>query len=252
MRVHLKIQGVRFSYNSTPILKGINFSVKKGELVSILGINGAGKSTLLKTINLILKPQKGTVILNGEIVEKYTNRERARLIGYVPQFCPRRAMTVFDAVLLGRKPYIMWDVKELDIKKAKEVLNKLFLQNIALRNISELSGGEFQKVMIARALAQEPEVLLLDEPTTNLDMKNQTEVMNLIRKITKEKNISTIMVIHDVNLALRYSDKFIFMKAGKVHQVGGKEIITEDNIWSIYGVKTNVIKNSDVLFVVPI
>ncbi len=244
--MHLKIEGIEFSYNSTEVLRGINFEIKKGELVSILGTNGAGKTTLLKTINLILKPKRGVVYLNGKRLDKMSAREIAQKIGYVPQYSPKKPIKVFDAVLLGRKPYIRWEVSRHDIKKAEEVLKLLNLEKLAMRSLFELSGGEFQKVMIARAIAQEPEVLLLDEPMANLDLKNQLEVAELIRSITETRGVSTLVVMHDVNLALRISHRFIMMKEGKIFKVGGAEIITEDSIKQVYGVDAVVKEIPDI------
>lgn len=249
--IRLRVEGVEFSYGSVKALKGISFEVEKGELVSILGTNGAGKSTLLKTINLILKPHTGVVYLDGKSVREMKREEIARRIGYVPQFHQRNVLRVFETVLLGRKPYIKWNVTREDVEKAEKILEVMNLTQLAFRRMDELSGGEFQKVMLARAIAQEPQVLLLDEPTSNLDLKNQLEVMELIRRITKEKNLSTIVVMHDINLALRFSDRFILMKGGEIFQAGGKEIITEENIKRTYAVEVKVIKSSDLIIVIP-
>lgn len=249
--IRLRVEGIEFNYGSVKALKGVSFEVKKGELVSILGTNGAGKSTLLKTINLILKPRTGVVYLDGKSLKEMKREDIARRIGYVPQFHQRNALKVFEAVLLGRKPYIKWRVTDEDVKKVENILETMNLTHLAFRGTDELSGGEFQKVMLARAIAQEPKVLLLDEPTSNLDLKNQLEVMELMRRITKEKSLSTIVVMHDINLALRFSDRFILMKSGQIFQAGGKEIITEENVERTYGVKARIIKKSDLIVVIP-
>ncbi|WP_423793116.1 ABC transporter ATP-binding protein [Methanocaldococcus indicus] len=232
----LSVDGVEFSYKSRKILNNIKFEVKRGEVVSILGVNGAGKSTLLKCINKILKPKKGTILIDNFDIDKLNNSELAKLVGYVPQKSEGNYMTVFDTVLLGRKPHIKWEVSERDIELTYKVLKLLDLEDYALRYTNELSGGELQKVIIARALVQEPKVLLLDEPTNNLDLKNQLEVMKIIKDVSKSKNIASIIVMHDLNLALRFSDKFIMLKDGYVYAYGGKEIITPENIKAVYGV----------------
>ncbi|RLC61258.1 MAG: ABC transporter ATP-binding protein, partial [Chloroflexi bacterium] len=164
--MRLEIQGVHFSYGSIPALKDISIEVREGEVVSLVGPNGSGKTTLLKCINKILSPQKGTVLLAKKDVSKLSLKELARLAGYVPQGTVRSLpTTVFDTVLLGRKPYLSWTVGTRDKDVASNLLQSMGMENMALRDFNELSGGEKQKVLLARALAQEPAVLLLDEPT---------------------------------------------------------------------------------------
>ena len=146
-------------------------------------------------------------------------------MGYIPQRSETGFITVFDAVLLGRKPYIKWDVSSKDIELTEEILKVMNLEEYALRYINELSGGEMQKVVIARALVQQPRILLLDEPTSDLDLKNQLEVMKLIKEVSCAQNIASIVVMHDINLALRYSDKFIVLKDGQVFTSGGRDLL---------------------------
>ena len=169
----------------------------------------------------------------------------------MPQRSEQSFITVFDAVLLGRKPYIKWDVTKNDIEITERVLSILGLKKLSLRYINELSGGEFQKVVIARALVQQPKVILLDEPTNNLDLKNQFEVMDIIKKISKRKGISSVIVMHNINLALRLSDRFILLKEGKVFAEGGLEIITKDNIEKVYGVPVTVENIRGITVVLP-
>ncbi len=247
----LNVDGIEFSYPSKNVLKNIKFSVNRGEVVSILGINGAGKSTLLKCINRILKPQKGTVFIDEFDLKKLNSKKIAQKMAYVPQnIAGNNFMTVFDTVLLGRKPYIEWDATEKDLEITGNILKLMQLEKYALRNVFELSGGELQKVIIARALVQEPRVLLLDEPANNLDLKNQLEVMKLIGNISKTQNISAIMVIHDLNLALRFSDKFIMLKDEKIFSEGDSEIINSQNIKEVFNVKAYVDKYNDIPIVV--
>jgi iron complex transport system ATP-binding protein len=153
---------------------------------------------------------------------------------------------------LGRKPHIKWEVSDRDIEITHKVLKLLNLEDYALRYTNELSGGELQKVIIARALVQEPQILLLDEPTNNLDLKNQLEVMKIIRDISKSQNIASIVVMHDLNLALRYSDKFIMLKDGVIYAEGGKEIINPENIKAVYGVDAYVENVKGIPIVIPI
>ncbi len=248
----LSVDGVEFAYKSRKILNNVKFEVKKGEVVSILGVNGAGKSTLLKCINKILKPKRGTILIDNFDINNLDNLELAKKVGYVPQKAEGNYMTVFDTVLLGRKPHIKWEVSDKDIEITHKVLKLLNLEDYALRYTNELSGGELQKVIIARALVQEPQILLLDEPTNNLDLKNQLEVMRIIRDISKSQNIASIVVMHDLNLALRYSDKFIMLKDGVIYAEGGREVINSENIKAVYGVDVYIENIRGVPVVVPI
>lgn len=248
----LSINGIKFSYGSREILKDVSFEVEEGEIFSILGTNGAGKSTLLKCINRILTPKKGTILIDNFDIRKMDNSQLAKYIGYVPQRSSGNYMTVFDTLLLGRKPYIKWKVSRKDIETVYRVLELLGLEEHAWKYTNELSGGELQKVVIGRALVQEPEVLLLDEPTNNLDIKNQLEVMEIIRSISKSEGITSVLVMHDLNLALRYSDKFALMKDGVIYAVGGREVITPENIRSVYGVDVYIEHVRGYPVVVPI
>jgi len=247
----LELKNIEFAYNGSPVLRGIEFSVRKAEVVSILGVNGAGKSTLLKCINGILKPQKGEIFINHTNIKRTSRTEIAKALAYVPQRSEQSFITVFDAVLLGRKPYIKWDVTKNDIEITERVLSILGLKKLSLKYINELSGGEFQKVVIARALVQQPKVILLDEPTNNLDPKNQFEVMDTIKEISKKNGISSVIVMHNVNLAVRLSDRFVLLKEGKVFAEGGLEIITKDNIEKVYGIPVTVENIRGIPFVLP-
>lgn len=247
----LSVDKIEFSYGNATVLKDVNFKVKKGDFVSILGVNGSGKSTLMKCINRILKFKEGMIFVEDRDIEKMKDIEIARKIGYVPQSSETGFVTVFDAVLLGRKPYIKWDVSKKDIELTEKIMEIMNLEDYALRYINELSGGELQKVVIARALVQEPQILLLDEPTSDLDLKNQLEVMRIIREVSDTHNIASIVVMHDINLALRYSDKFIILKEGQVFTTGGKEVITPEIIKETYGVDVHVKTFEGVPLVIP-
>jgi len=205
----LSVDGIEFSYNGRPVLRDIKFSVNRGEVLSILGNNGAGKTTLLRCINRILKPKRGTVLIDGNDLFSLSSREIARRVGYAAQRHEGGRITVFDAVLLGRKPHIGWEASEKDLEIVREVLASLSLEDLSLRYLDELSGGELQRVIIARALAQEPRVLLLDEPTSSLDLKNQYEVMKIVKDAAEERRIAVVLVMHDLNLALRFADRFL-------------------------------------------
>ncbi|MCR4442866.1 MAG: ABC transporter ATP-binding protein [Peptococcaceae bacterium] len=248
----LSVNGLKFRYPGRSVFQDIDFSVTKGECLAVLGTNGVGKSTLLKCLNRILKPQSGVVYICENEVLKLSRMELARRMGYVPQRHECARTTVFDAVLLGRRPYIKWDVCPKDLEITNRVLQLLELEDYSLRHLDELSGGELQKVVLARALAQEPEVLLLDEPTSNLDLKNQLEVIGIIKRVVKSQQIAAIVTMHDLNLALRFADKFLLLKKGNIYAAGGIEVMTPENIESVYSVPVTIEKYRDVPVVVPL
>ncbi|MFH1488604.1 MAG: ABC transporter ATP-binding protein [Pseudomonadota bacterium] len=249
--MNLKVRGIEFSYNHHPILDGVSFDLRPGEILGVLGVNGAGKSTLLKCINRILKVRAGSIFLNDHDLQKMRSGEIARHFGYVPQKYTEESITVFDAVLLGRKPYIQWSAKTGDLSIVEDILKRLQLEHLALRPVDRLSGGEYQKVVIARALAQEPEILLLDEPTCNLDLKNQLQVMNMITRAVRDYRISAIISLHDINLAMRFVDHFLMLKDGKVRFLAPKAKVEPENIEDMYGVKVMISKINDHRVVIP-
>ncbi|MCS7280887.1 MAG: ABC transporter ATP-binding protein [Desulfobacterota bacterium] len=239
--MEILVEGLSFSYNSRPILENIEFHLDEGEILSILGPNGSGKTTLLKVLASIFAPKKGTVLVDGKELKKISAEERAKILGYVPQKSEGFDITVFEAVLSGRKPYIGFRVKKEDIEVVEEVIRVMELSELSSRSITRISGGEFQKVIIARALAQRPKVLLLDEPLSHLDLRNQMEIASLIRKVTKELRLVTIFVLHDINLAIRYSDLFMFLKKGQIEAFGRKEVLTRENVKRVFGVEVEII-----------
>jgi iron complex transport system ATP-binding protein len=206
--VKLKVKDVEFSYASVHVLKNVCIELAASEMLGVVGPNGAGKSTLIRCIDRILQPRKGSILLDGRDIKDMRLMELAKKMGYIPQSTSQVfPATVFDTVLMGRRPHIGWRSSEKDTEKVLKTLQMLNIEELAMRDINELSGGQQQKVFIARALTQEPDVLLLDEPTSNLDIKHQLEVMEIIKSIVREKEISAIMAIHDLNLASRYADR---------------------------------------------
>ncbi len=249
----VNINNITFTYNqgSRNVLEDISFDIEKNQCIAILGNNGAGKSTLIKCINRICPAQKGLVLVNGNNVFKMKRNVLAQNISYVAQNNKSLQMTVFDAILLGRKPYIKWDATAEDMQIVREIIQKMQLEEFALRNVAELSGGEKQKVMLARALAQEPKLLLLDEPTSNLDPRNQHEVLRTVKIIAQEHDICVAIVIHDLNLAIRYCDRFLFLKDSNVYCYGGLEIMTPENIEAVYQIHVHIIECKGIPVVVP-
>jgi iron complex transport system ATP-binding protein len=180
--------------------------------------------------------------------------EIARSIGYVPQSSGQTLpMTVFDAVLLGRRPHLNWRCSEADVDRVVETLALLGIEDFAMREFGELSGGQQQKVLLARALAQEPRMLILDEPTSKLDLRQQLEMMVIIRKLISESGVSAIMAIHDLNLASKFADKIVMIKDGKIFAAGKpKEVFTVNNIREVYGVETIVNGDSGRPHIIPL
>lgn len=248
----LEVSRLSFSYPCAPILKEISFSLKKGDSLALLGVNGAGKSTLIKCLSKILQGQSGKITFDQKDIKEMKSRELAQSIAYVAQRQEFNRTTVFDAVLLGRKPHMGWEVCKKDFAVVEAVLKKLSLDHLSLRDLDTLSGGELQKVSLARALAQEPKLLLLDEPTSNLDLKNQLEVTDLLHFITREEGIAAIVSMHDINLALRFANRFLMLKNGRVHAFGGMEIITPENIHSTYDVHVVVKEMEGRPLVIPL
>lgn len=247
----LSVDGLSFSYPSHPVLHDVSFTIEQNDCIAILGTNGTGKSTLLKCINRILKPEAGAVLINDKSSDELSRLDIAKNIGYVSQCQSVTKITVFDSVLLGRKPYIKWDASAKDLDIVDNALTELGLADYAMRYTDELSGGELQKVVIARALAQQPKLFLLDEPTSSLDIKNQLDTISVIKQVAQKQNIAVIVTMHDINLALRFADKFILMKDGSIFATGGKEIITAENIEEVYGVKAAVYEINGALIMIP-
>jgi len=256
--VKLSIDGIDCFYGSVKVLENIVFSIKGGEFVGILGPNGSGKTTLLKTIGRILKPKVGSIFLNDIDVYIMKAREVAKNIAVVPQDTSVAFdLTALDIVLMGRNPHIgLFETeteKDLAISKKSMELTKIW--NLADRKVSELSGGEKQRVIIARAFAQEPKALLLDEPTSHLDVNYQIETMDLLKELCKNKELIVLAVFHDFNLAARYCDSAILLNHGKIASIGSIDtVLTEENIKKIFQVnavvKQHPLTNS--LYIVPL
>ncbi|MFW6081183.1 MAG: ABC transporter ATP-binding protein [Desulfosalsimonas sp.] len=248
----LTVDKVSFNYKSTRVLDSVGFDVPAHLVVSILGPNGVGKTTLLRCINAILRPRSGTIKIGSEDVLALGSMQIARKFGYVAQKAEAARTTVFDAVLLGRRPHITWRASAHDLELANAAIRRLGLEDLSLRYVTELSGGELQKVSIARALVQEPSVLLLDEPTSSLDLKNQIAILKTIRQVAATHEVAAVMTMHNLNMALRYSDRFIFLKQGKIFAAGGPETVTPDVIEAVYGVRVDIATHRGAPMVVPL
>lgn len=237
----LKVEDLSFSRSNRTIFQGLSFSVEKGQMTAVMGPNGVGKTTLLRCIGGILSPTRGSVAVDGVPVSSMTRLQCAKVMAYVPQFAEPQHMTVFDSVLLGRRPHLTWRVSEKDIDIVEKSLRLLDLWPFRLRFMDQLSGGERQKVAVARALAQEPKVMLLDEVTSSLDMKNKKDLMTALSRIVKDQGLCAVASIHDVNLALRHGDRCLFMKDWEETVCCSPCDVTGDTIERIYGLKADVL-----------
>ncbi len=243
----LSVKNIDFSYDRKEILKDISFDVQSGELLALVGPNGVGKTTLLKCINRIHSISAGQISIDGKDVYRLKGRSLGRYFSYVPQNTNSSfPITVIDMIMIGRLPFINFKLTKKDKDKVFAVLAELDLEAFAFNQINSLSGGERQRVFVARAIVQEPKVILLDEPTSNLDMKHQLEILRIIKGLIKEKGISGVMTIHDLNLAAMFCDKVLMLKDKKIHAYGSvKDVITTENIRAVYGVETEVKQQGD-------
>lgn len=240
--VYMQVTGLSVQFGDKTILQDIVMSMSRGEVVSIIGPNGAGKTTLLKSLASILPPARGKVWLDGRDVRSFAANELAKKQGYVPQHSSFGfPLTVMETILLGRKPYIKWGITAKDMRVVTDIMDKLQLTEMSERFLDELSGGERQKVLIARALAQEPQVLLLDEPTSALDIRHQLEVLELVRELAQQQHVLVILILHDLELAARYSDCIYLLQDGKIFASGRpEEVCTPSHLEQVYGVQVEI------------
>ena len=243
--MQIEVRDIAVSYGDKQVLDAISLDFEKGKVVSIIGPNGVGKSTFLHCLNRLLSPTAGTIRVEDVPLSEYSLRELAKVMGYVPYASPGNfPLSVVDMVIMGRHPYSRIGSSKDDLKFAYRILDKLDIEDLAFRPFSELSAGQRQKVMIARGLIQEPRVLLLDEPTANLDVKHQMEVTGMLLDLSRERGLTVVMVSHDLNIASKYSDEMVLLKDGAVFKVGApEEVLTPENIREVYEVDSEVIEH---------
>lgn len=242
--VSLQVQQVSFSYLDGLVLHNINLSIKAGEMVGLLGPNGSGKTTLIKLASGVLKPGQGEIKLDGSKLSQLSRKSIARSIAVVPQqFNIPFAFTATEVVMLGRTPFFRAFAEEGEVDKqfVSNALALVSISDLKERRFDELSGGERQKVILAMALAQQPKLLLLDEPTVHLDITHQVEILELVRRLNVERGLTVIAAMHDLNLASLYFDRLILLKEGRVSADGTPaQVLTEDGIREVFSASVKV------------
>lgn len=243
----LKIEGLKFGYSkrSAPVLNGVNLELKSGEVGVILGKNGSGKTTLFKSIVGINRVTSGKILLDGENLIKMPPRQRAKRVAYVPQGIDFGGLSVFDTVLMGRISYFGLAAGREDELATAKVIEEMGLASLRDKNVQTLSGGERQLVAIARALAQEPRLMVFDEPTGNLDIANEQLIIKEAKRLAREKSIAVLCSLHDLNQAVGFGDKFFFLKHGEVKYRGGEEIFTKEVVKDIFDVCVKIVYAED-------
>ena len=232
----------RYSRNGPLVLSGVNMELHQGEIGILLGKNGSGKTTLFKNLLGIHKPTGGAIRFFGEDMLKMPRREMARCIAYVPQDIQFGALSVFDSILMGRVSYFGLKANHEDYIAVEKIIADMHLENFADRNVEELSGGERQKIAIARAMAQEPKLMVFDEPTGNLDIANEQLIIEEAKKLAKEKNIGILSSLHDLNRAMYFGDKFFFLRDGIIKYAGGRECFNEEVIKTIFDIDVRIVE----------
>ena len=244
VREAIRLDGVWFAYDKNPVLRDLTLSVGEGEVVGLLGPNGSGKSTTLRLLTGALEPQRGSVDVWDRARRSYGRRELAQQVALVPQ----ELQVTFDflaqdLVMMGRAPYVHWlrGEREDDRTMTRRAMAEVGIRDLALRPYRELSGGEKQRVVLAMALAQDAKILLLDEPTHNLDIRHQSGLFDLVRRINQDRGVTVLAVVHDVNLASLYCDRVVLLRDGRVMEEGPPNaVITVDNLRRCYDAEVHV------------
>lgn len=253
----LEAQNLVGGYTTTPIIHGIDLALQQGEWLSLVGANGSGKSTLLKLLSRILQPQKGTVILDGKAIHSQPAQVVAQKLAILPQQQTIPAgLTVRQLVSLGRtphQPWWQWELDREDRQKVDEAIVETGIEQFSDRLVENLSGGERQRAFLALALAQAPQVLLLDEPTTYLDIHYQLQLLELLKHLNQQQGLSIVTVLHEVNLAARYSDRIAMLKQGSLWDIGTPAgVLTPENLAQVFGVEVIILQTPVGLQICPI
>jgi iron complex transport system ATP-binding protein len=248
----IRFEEVSIAYQKQTVLEKVNLEIEKGTITTFLGPNGSGKTSLMSSINGTIKPVHGNIYIDGRDVSKLKTKNLARIVATVPQlYNANFNFTVLDMILLGRSPHIGYVPRKEDLDKSDEAIQKVGIKYLRDKEFNRLSGGERQLVMIARAIAQDTEVILLDEPTSYLDLKNQLKVLNIVKQINSTQKVTCIMTLHDPNHALMYSDKIVMFNNGTVETGTIEDMINSKSIYEVYGVKADIVKVNNKKFVIP-
>ena len=247
----INIKNISFSYNKNKeVLSDVSFTIENGECVILLGPNGVGKSTLISLILKINKLQSGEIYFDDINIKDLNPKQKAEQISYVPQLINGTNLTVRETIILGRLPFYQIYPSKLDYQKVDQLIKDFNLEELKDKETNQISGGESQKVSIARGIIQESNTIIFDEPTSNLDIKSQLDVINLIKNEKNKNNTSFLISMHDINQALSIGDKFVFLKEGKVYKVCKKEEINEDILFNVYGIKSKIINEKERRYVI--
>jgi len=252
--MRLIAEGVSFSREGRVILRDVGFRLTSGRMLVVAGPNGVGKTTLIRLLLGLLPLSSGTIRLEGRSLSAFNRKELARAIAYVPQGgSPSFPMTVFEAVLLGRRPHLSWRPGPVDLERCAMTLCRLGLEDLAERDLSAISGGQLQKVLMARALVQETACLVLDEPTASLDLRHQLEVLELLRQLARDEGKAVLASLHDINLARRFADEVLLLAPGRVHGYGPPEtVLTADALRHVYGVDVRCLQGDGMTGFYPV
>ena len=240
--ISVRLENMSFGYDEKLILENVNLEISEPGLLCILGPNGVGKTTIVKNMNKLLKPKSGHVYVNGVDVSTMSHLDVARIMAFVPNSSNSVfSMTVGEFILMGRHPRAGYTTSDRDIAVVDSAIEILGLQEFAERDVRQLSAGQTQRVLIARGLVQEPEILILDEPTSNLDVKYQMDVMKFLKAYARDRKIVVIMVCHDLNITAAYADRVLLLYGKSVYADGkASEVLTADNIKTVYNVNAEV------------
>lgn len=247
----LKVENVAFEYAGRDVLTDVSFELKSGEIAVLIGPNGTGKTTLLRLAASFLKPKRGEILLEGVSLKTFSSNELARRVAYMPQRCAANGLTVFDALLLGRKPRMGIRPRETDYEIVDKTLNELNLQEKATRPLDKLSGGELQKVALGRIFVQEPRLLLLDEPTSALDLKNKAEIGAALRRYVRRVGATVLTSAHDLNDAFRLADRLLFLKNGRLIADATPETATARTLSELYETPLEILSHRDTKLIAP-
>jgi iron complex transport system ATP-binding protein len=237
--IKIEFKDVSLGYHHRPVLAGVTFRIMPGEIVGLIGPNGSGKSTIIRALTRIINPSAGRILIDDTNIENIERQQLARLLGVVPQLpLLPSAFTGFEIVLMGRNPHLGLFARESekDMEIAWQAMRMTGTEELANRNVGELSGGQIQSLLIARTLAQETKAILLDEPTANLDIGRQIEVLALMKRLCREKKLAVLAALHDLNLASQYCNRLVLIAEGRLYRQGTpSEVVTSENIEKVYG-----------------